>query len=372
MSSPVQSSEKIRVECAECGAAFRVAAAKAGKRGPCPKCGQPIVIPHAEVPDESDDDGYSLADDLPEMSAPPPPVAMASNDGPPRRPAAGGTPRERAAAKAAWATAAEPSAAVAAGRQTGRFALGAGLAGVVAVVGCALWIAVWHFASVQLGILAWGLGLAIGGAMFVGYGDRTVPAGLAAGAIALAAVFMTKALPAAYVASTIDDALAGEVHAPYTPETARADLPSYLINDYIHAAGLDYDTTTEEQHALYHAKAQADVAAMDEATLELTYKRQQVADCLVAEQWDLAYADAGEDEDVEVDIDHAALAGQIATMDAAACDARIAACEPAESAALSASSLGLGFWAMFGYLVSPWDALWTILAVGSAYKISGL
>ncbi|MEL7239457.1 MAG: hypothetical protein AAGK78_11395, partial [Planctomycetota bacterium] len=39
---------RIAVKCNACGAHFRAPAAKAGRRGPCPKCGQPLIIPRIE------------------------------------------------------------------------------------------------------------------------------------------------------------------------------------------------------------------------------------------------------------------------------------------------------------------------------------
>src|SRR5258708_31160700 len=44
----------IRVTCPACGAGLRVSDEAAGKRGKCPKCGDPIIVPAAE-PDPADD-----------------------------------------------------------------------------------------------------------------------------------------------------------------------------------------------------------------------------------------------------------------------------------------------------------------------------
>jgi predicted nucleic acid-binding Zn-ribbon protein len=59
--------EKVRVQCAACGAAFATGAEHAGKSGKCPKCGGAVQVPAArsapaakpgwdsEEPEELDD-----------------------------------------------------------------------------------------------------------------------------------------------------------------------------------------------------------------------------------------------------------------------------------------------------------------------------
>ncbi|MFO0888475.1 MAG: M48 family metalloprotease [Isosphaeraceae bacterium] len=96
----------IRVECPGCGGTFRVADASAGKRGKCPRCQGPIVVPAAEAAPD-------VAEPVPPAPAPEPETyALAEEQGGARYLATSGSsgprgpaPRSRAGSRAAPAPA---------------------------------------------------------------------------------------------------------------------------------------------------------------------------------------------------------------------------------------------------------------------------
>jgi predicted Zn finger-like uncharacterized protein len=53
----------IRVQCPMCESSFRIADEHAGKRGKCPKCGEPVRVPGATPEDDSErDETYAVVD----------------------------------------------------------------------------------------------------------------------------------------------------------------------------------------------------------------------------------------------------------------------------------------------------------------------
>lgn len=385
MSNSNSGSEKLRISCEACGKAFKVPASKAGKSGPCPNCGERITIPLPEpvVPageidwrlvdpgldqppatGTEDDAGYDLAEpeEMPQTvrrPMAPPPVTI-----PGAAPGARMTPGQAAGLNTVNYRGPTP-ASDATDPGTGRFILGMTLATVFGGVCLVIWVVLWAFVG-QFGILAIALGAAIGAGMLLGYGTQSPKGGVAAACIALFTIFLTKAIPAALLAFGGWALSAGSAAmiTPYTPASARAELPDLLVDDLVRADGLDYATTSEDEDADYYTVAQEQVAAMDEATLELTFKRQQVANCLMFDAMGSAFSNIDmDDEDAELDpIDFDAIDRQVAGMDLTACDTYLAN--------YGGVQMGPGFWGWFGDFLHPLDALWLLLAVGAAWKIA--
>ena len=370
--------DKVRVVCA-CGAKFKAPASKAGMKGPCPKCGQPLVIPHPEPApaDEVDwsmladaaaqapaaargDDGYDLADG---EEAPAPRQV--------RRPAVA-APAAAAFTPAAGVPGAgraldyrgaggHGSAAVAAEPGAGRFVLGVVLALTFGLVSGAIWMICSLFFC-SSGLMAIGVGAAVGGGMLLGYGRQSVTAGAVSSVIAAGAILMATAVPAALIAlagwgvATVGQEMA---LAPYSATSARFELPDMLVDDVLAEQGLDYNATSEEQDEAAYVTAEERVAAMSEEELELTYKRQQVSNLKEMDYFATMLSDIEEAEDVPYD----QFRNESANLTVAECDAMLAAWQPAS---------GPGFWSVFGQLFGMFDVLWIVLALGMAFKISGL
>lgn len=385
MSNSTSGRETLRVSCEACSKIFKVPASKAGKRGPCPNCGQTIVVPEPEPVvasdnidwgmidpgdgagaglDEDGDYGLAEPDEIPTSVRRPSPLPPAAAGA---APPAGArmTPRQIAEARAA-----SQSSPRARGTDAlpgpGRFVLGIALACVFAAVGCTIWLVLAIILGVELGILAIGVGAAIGAGMMLGYGAQTDVAGMTAGGVSLFTIFLTKAIPAAVLAlgGWALGAASTAMVTPFTPTAARAELPHMLIDDLVRGDGLDYAQISAAQDDEYLARAQEQVGEMDDATLELTFKRQQVADCLELDALGTAFANFEDYEDDSdfTTIDYVAIERQVAGMDLASCDTYLANYQGA--------SIGLGFWGWFGEFLHPLDALWVLLAVGAAWKIA--
>ncbi|HRX87102.1 MAG TPA: hypothetical protein P5572_18915, partial [Phycisphaerae bacterium] len=219
------------VKC-QCGVKLRVPPNAAGKRIRCPKCGfrlqipaegQPVVAmasaapaaspprrpaaapsppPPPPVPDESD----SLLSDLMESEA-----AAATSAGPDlaanqKLCPSCNTPMAKGAAKcvhcghdciarpggAAAGAPAKKSGARKLAIGGGKFALGCTLSAAGALVGAGIWYAIAVNAYVEIGYVAWAVGLLAGFGMLWGYGKQDFLAALVATGMALGGIFAAK------------------------------------------------------------------------------------------------------------------------------------------------------------------------------------
>ena len=219
---------KIRVTCDGCGKTFGVPASKAGKRGPCPKCGQTIRVPGGTVapkpapapappadgefdwnalagdeanarvvetaPAVPDDGGYDFADDEPAPKKEAKPASAGLSEQ-----LKSLTPEQRAALRRR----AEGNATAVRGPKVidgddqlwgfPSFLMGLTLSVAGALLGGAIWFALLAAFGIELKLLAILIGALAGGGMFAGYQKHDLAAGalaafLAAGGIVLAKV----------------------------------------------------------------------------------------------------------------------------------------------------------------------------------------
>lgn len=204
---PDVTSEKIVVHCESCAAAFRVPASAAGKRGKCPKCGAVFTVPAPEEEPAAagGDDLFAGLDTGPAAPALAPLVAS--------RPCAScgaalpgdaivctrcgynsKTGRQAGASGAlGGAGAAVAGALGGAARFGGPFMLGTLLSAAAAAIGAAAWCLIAWKTGYEVGYVAWGIGILCGAAMFLGYRDTSLLAGLVAAGMAALGICAGKA-----------------------------------------------------------------------------------------------------------------------------------------------------------------------------------
>ncbi|MCC7291486.1 MAG: hypothetical protein IT449_05430 [Phycisphaerales bacterium] len=183
---PVPQSDRMTVHCTACSAKLAVPAAAVGKKVKCPKCGDAFTILPAEPLPEPQ--GPSMLEDL---------VAEANSasaierpqpiEAPIPRPAAlGGRPAKSAQTSAATGVAGKLA------KGAGKFMLGCIFSFIGAIVGAGLWCAIAVGTGVELGYVAWGLGVLAGLGMYLGYRTKNVRAGVTAAGISLVGVIGAK------------------------------------------------------------------------------------------------------------------------------------------------------------------------------------
>jgi hypothetical protein len=201
--------DRIYVVC-ECGRRLSVRASSAGKRAKCPRCQRMFVIPGVDAgpPQEelAPDDSESLLQDLAapaahaaSASTPAEAAGVCPNCGVPMAAEARvcvscGYDRRTGRALRAASEVVGPSKVGDTARSAGSFTLGIVLSAVGAAVGAIIWAGVAILLNLELGYVAWAVGLLAGGGMLLGARRQTVPAGVAAAGIALAGVLLGKAL----------------------------------------------------------------------------------------------------------------------------------------------------------------------------------
>ena len=208
----LETTAKVRVSCEACGERFKAPAAKAGKKGPCPKCGTPIVIPAPPPPppptpaDPGDIDWSMLADaaeSAPAVDAPPATQHVVAPAASPARKSSRSvladlTPAQRAA----LAKRAEQRA------SAGRFGkgsdgddnlwgfpsflMGLTLAVVGALLGAAIWFGVLAGTGRELRFLAILVGALTGGGMMLGYQKGDAGTGVLTACLAVGGILLAK------------------------------------------------------------------------------------------------------------------------------------------------------------------------------------
>ncbi len=275
------------------------------------------------------------------------------------------TPREKLALKeAATASKGKGGFARSVDAGTGRFTLGVVLASVAALLGIIIWLAILWFAQREFGLAAWGLGAMVGGAMLLGYGRGSTTAGLVAGGIALVMLICVKLVTAAAIIfwlQGIENAV-GSNQAIYDPVTARDELSWMMIDDVHAEAGRDYNVTTDDEDYDAALEAEELAAAVPDDELELVWKQQHVASLRFTDVGMAALDDLDGDVDEPASVPYEDIQREANNMTLAELNAEIAAWKPASSGVSFGSALGSQF--------SPFDILWTLLAVGSAFRIA--
>lgn len=220
--------DKVRVQCHSCGAKFKAPASKAGKKGPCPKCGTMLIVPRLEPAAATGAAAGNVDWSMLSDAAPPPadaedPVLAMAAAGPAAAPAkskkSGGF-FSRSRTSAGETSALGPTALagltpeqremLAARVQdklkknfqrfddeepTGgfpSFPAGIVLAIFGALLGAAMWFAMLAGTGRELRFLAIMVGVLAGGGMYMGYQKRNTYAGVLAACIVLGAVIAAK------------------------------------------------------------------------------------------------------------------------------------------------------------------------------------
>ncbi len=194
---------------------------------------------------------------------------------------------------------------------------------IAGVIGGAIWAAIAYYAHVEIGWIAWGVGVLVGIGAVVGAGDRAeFTTGLLAAVIALASV-------------------AGGKYAAVQME----------VSKLIHEKGID--KVSEDDAKVFMARQL--VEEYTKANKKLAWPKDMDEDS--AEEAKDFPADLWKDTTTRWD-----------GMDQKARDAYCQSVEEQRREAIAAFSNAVtqqGFQASF----SPWDILWALLAIGSAYKI---
>lgn len=189
-------SRKIKFQCEHCQAAMSAPEASVGKKGKCPKCGGRIEVPPLSAvvakpaaakprPVTRKTPGGSLLDEVEDLEEA---AAMFERGEALERP----TPREAqpasaAVAKSSSARVSPPakSASRKAGSKLGYgLLLGVLLACVGGAIGAGIWYAIVMATDYEVGYVAWGVGALAGFGMMMGVGGHDDRAGILAGGIA--------------------------------------------------------------------------------------------------------------------------------------------------------------------------------------------
>ena len=210
-----------------------------------------------------------------------------------------------------------------------------------AMLGAVIWAGLVYLTEFEIGWFAWGLGGLAGLGMALGHDDDDGTfAGIIAAFMSLFGVVSAKILIVVIFLSAV---VMGELEG-FDPVKFQRDLTaSAIAEEQLAKEGIDIDEVSDEQWEAALAAANAEVASMTEE--ELT-KRMDEMEARAAESLEAQQAQ-----------EHAAeQAGQIAEAD--------------DVAPPAGGLVALGFLALFVALIfRPFDIIFILLAVGTAYKV---
>jgi hypothetical protein len=267
--------DSIKARCT-CGAQLSIPAAAEGRRVTCPSCQRVLTVPIAEDPPALLDDLVQEA----ESAAPDP--AHASG---PRLKSCPGCRRPLAAGAVICAhcgfdarrgtvlRAPDPGRAAAAdtirklAAGTGSYALGCTLSAAGALAGAVVWCVIALAVHLEIGWIAWGIGVLAGLGMLKGYPARNLRAGVSAAVIALAGIFAGKCLVFAYLIYP----QIRQVNASLTALEDAVEQKRYQVADHRasvqatiqgwHPDGDRYEEYSSEQRQLLADMSEADLDA---------------------------------------------------------------------------------------------------------------
>ncbi|OWY69770.1 hypothetical protein B7486_19195 [cyanobacterium TDX16] len=342
--------EKIVVTC-PCGAQMRVRAGAVGKTIKCPQCEQSFkVTAPAGHQAETQPAELGLLDDLAVQESAAKPVATAAVSSK-QCPQCGAVMLGAAVmcvscgfnvATGQSASAADVPAKRGMVKSAGTFLLGSALsAGFAAVGGVAWFLAVW-FLNVEVGYIAWGIGLLAGLGMHIGHRNPSVKAGVIAAVMSFSSVFLAKAaifgfLIYAVISGNTDD-----------PELRKTFVAGMLAHEILDERGVESEAERDKQWDSAWEEAANRVEKM--TTDEINTKH---AEYLAAANEDDADAepDAQDESEGQATEETADSTGESADD---------------ESEAITFSDLAQGF---VETQCSLFDLLWVFLAVSSAFRI---
>lgn len=198
--------DKIVVQC-RCGATLRVKSETVGRKVRCPKCQGAFRVedPATAESGGADDGTFGLMEELADQSEAAPPVTrstpgIACPNCATKLPAESRlcvscgydlvTGKVRKAASARSADRAAKAKKLVGG--VSRLALGSLFSGIGALIGAGVWIVVAMLANMEIGYIAWGLGLLAGFGMRLGRGEASTRGGIIAAVISLGGICIAK------------------------------------------------------------------------------------------------------------------------------------------------------------------------------------
>ena len=257
----------ISVLC-KCGKKLKAPASAVGRKAKCPKCGNVLTVeaPPPAPADELDDAMYDLAADAQSAAkhASPPPVAVAAPT------AAKSTVAPKPAARGtAYVPALQTKVEVEKPKPSGSMLKGAIISAVFAFLGALIWFGIAKATNREIGWVAWGVGIAAGFGMMIGYNGTSVSAGAVAAAIAVAGILLGKWM----VFSAVFTQTANEMTQQLERLTDDQKVLVVVTHDQLKKQGLDPDLSTEKQDEAARAEARKIIAKMDAATKAADVKK---------------------------------------------------------------------------------------------------
>ncbi|MFQ5411596.1 MAG: hypothetical protein ACE5EC_04840 [Phycisphaerae bacterium] len=357
------SPDKIVIQC-DCGGRMRVPVSGIGKQAKCPRCGnliliQPISDEHlpplvdapagsAPEPRAGEEPGFAL-----ETSHPCPHCSANMPEGGRFCTSCGYDIETGRILKTE--TAPDDARSTAVG--IGTFILGTVFSGLGAAVGGLSWFLAVYYANVQVGYIAWGIGVLAGLGMRLGYRNANVRAGLVAGVFGAMGVVGAKAVIFFIILSAIFTGNTDDV------ELKRLYVLQNMTVDVLEERGLDSETATDEQWGSAANEAEERVSQMPEEEIVQRHAEYLRVAALLANE-----AEAGETGEVGEE-------GEKAADDAMAVEDETASATdeppPVDATGMEEEGVGLSFLsAFFQTMFEPFDILWLLLAIGSAFKIA--
>lgn len=342
-------SEKIVVSCA-CGARMKVRASSVGKKTKCPKCQRvfEIVAPPAMVTADPAPSEIGLLDDLASQEG----AAEAISVAPPaaaskKCPQCGAHVGDAVMCVMCGHNTATGKSVSPAKARTERgvvkaassFMLGAALSAGFAAVGGVVWFLVVWYLNLEVGYVAWGIGLLAGLGMHLGYRDANTKAGVVAASMSLASIILAKAAIFGFVMYAV---ISGDTN---DPELRKTFVTAAIAEEVLDERGIESESERENQWDSAWSEAEQRVNSMSPADIEAKHKEVLAA----AETADSPGEEGGE-ADAE---DESSLA------------------EADESPSVEEASAGLAAFAVYFFQTQfgLFDLLWVFLAVSSAFRL---
>jgi len=359
------STDKIVIQC-DCGGRMRVPVSGIGKQAKCPRCGNLILIqpaseghspPPIDTPNGSTTD--SLAEQEPgfaaEASHPCPHCSAGMPEGGRFCTTCGYDIETGRILKTETAPDGARSTAVG----IGAFALGTVFSGVGAAVGGLGWFLAVYYANFQVGYIAWGIGVLAGLGMRLGYRNANIRAGLVAGVFGAMGVVGAKAVIFFIILSAIFTGNTDDV------ELKRLYVLQNMTVEVLEERGLDSETATDEQWGSAANEAEERVSQMPEEEIVQRHAEYLRVAALLANEAEAAAGESGEvGEEGETTVEDETV---IEDETAPSSDEP----PPVDATGMEEEGVGLSFLsAFFQTMFEPFDILWLLLAVGSAYKIA--
>ena len=254
--------ETISVQC-PCGKRLKAPASAVGRKAKCPKCGNVLTVaaPKPAAREEMDDALYDLAADAQSAAAAaPPPIAP-----PPLLPSRPAAARPAATARVgtAFPPAVQTKVEVEKPAPSGNMLRGAIISAVFAFVGALVWFGIAKATHREIGWIAWGVGIAAGFGMMIGYNGTSVSAGAVAAMFSVAGILLGKWMVFSSVVLPIFSGMLSKASGEIADEDK---LHVYVVNKQLEKKGLNADTATDAQSEAAGKEAEQVIAKLDAKT----------------------------------------------------------------------------------------------------------